>query len=961
METAVGTGGTVDQKIAVETSRAQNAESALGGRVTTLETAVGSGGSVDSRIAAAKAEIKGNATSACDTLGEAEALISAEKTRAQATEQSITTTVTSRLDTQDAEIALLNGAEVIVVEDHTQVSSPDPQKIYREIGTSSYTDWMNQGSGWKAIATYTPGIEDEPTAGSNNLVKSGGIAKYTDQINFNLEDTLSQPIRMSSGYIVCNGAVGSVVNLTPVSHNTYKYSIVPCNPKDVFYIKGKGGESDRLYCFIDADNKIINNSGPRTEWSTYNFVITPDNAAKIIINDETGQAISYHGIKFTQSYGMISQETIAVPNVIMPFFKNSTQLSFEQGYIYTNVNVGSIVDLTPQPSSSTCYCILNCNQEDYFNLNDTYGGRDARLYCFLDADNRVLAVAPPNIYLWNVYSSIIKAPKHSAKVIFQTRLEDSGTVHILNKRDIIGSHSFDVYCSSEATFTDNSVTLKMCIGIVGDIYVVHSIYEQGSPIQAPITFTFNENGYLVYKPSTGKARIVTSYSSIEYDDLIWLYYKDGKIIGGLLYPNYISYKVSLNEDSWSTVKKRAKQLATIEWTAKNPIANITSSTGISAGKHIGIPYTSCMEVDKFVGWDVTLKTFITAANNPYSLLYTEDLKRNISGYGFTYHGNRDTIGGYMGIVCNIFALYSTCLPIPYDTGNWDYLRRVGIFNKLNTQDFKYAEIGDLIWEPGHASVVTDVTKDYNGDVINIMWAESVNDFPYTHSMTTSQANNRLSESGGIIYRINGINKYLSYERSPFVSTIDESIDQYTYNNDICTFGGDYAAFREGQIIYLNYNLSEVGDWDSVEIYKNDTLVDTLNIDPSIHEIDLTSLNLEYGKYKARMKSGSNYSDYTYFEIIETSVSLSYIGSTMKVEFSSANGNPDYLRLCTIDGGPICIIPIHSEDAAKGFVEFNPFYYINRQGYSSVQGGTYLKVHFSGEYGCVTNEPILTNL
>lgn len=202
LETAVGTGGTVDQKIAVEKNRAQNAESALGGRVTTIENAVGSGGSVDSRIAAAKTEIKGSATSACDTLGKAEALISAEATaranavsaeasRAQAAEQSITTTVTSRLDTQDAEIALLNGAEVIVVEDHTAVSSPDPQKIYREIGDSSYTDWMNQtgnADDWKAIATYNPGIEDVPTAGSNNLVKSGGVVKYIDNLRITYND-----------------------------------------------------------------------------------------------------------------------------------------------------------------------------------------------------------------------------------------------------------------------------------------------------------------------------------------------------------------------------------------------------------------------------------------------------------------------------------------------------------------------------------------------------------------------------------------------------------------------------------------------------------------------------------------------------------------------------------------------------------------------------------------------------
>ena len=112
VQEAIGTEGSVDSRIAAavnvektraeraestlttnlgnEVTRATNAENALDGRVDTLEEAVGTGGSVDSRIStavnAAKSEIKGNATSACDTLGEAEALISAEATRAQAAE-----------------------------------------------------------------------------------------------------------------------------------------------------------------------------------------------------------------------------------------------------------------------------------------------------------------------------------------------------------------------------------------------------------------------------------------------------------------------------------------------------------------------------------------------------------------------------------------------------------------------------------------------------------------------------------------------------------------------------------------------------------------------------------------------------------------------------------------------------------------------------------------------------------
>lgn len=73
-------------------------------------------------------------------------------------------------------ISRLNGNDVIPVADHTAVVSPVIDKIYREQGETTYTDWMYYDNTWYEIATYEfPGIDDEPTLGSSNLVKSGGI------------------------------------------------------------------------------------------------------------------------------------------------------------------------------------------------------------------------------------------------------------------------------------------------------------------------------------------------------------------------------------------------------------------------------------------------------------------------------------------------------------------------------------------------------------------------------------------------------------------------------------------------------------------------------------------------------------------------------------------------------------------------------------------------------------------
>lgn len=312
----------------------------------------------------------------------------------------------------------------------------------------------------------------------------------------------------------------------------------------------------------------------------------------------------------------------------------------------------------------------------------------------------------------------------------------------------------------------------------------------------------------------------------------------------------------------------------------------------------------------------------------------------------------------MGIVCNIFGLYAIGYPIPYDTGNWKSLAKKGIFKVKSAQKAEYFQIGDIIVEPGHCNVITDVLREGNS-VMSVEWSESKPPFPVANRYTVAEANSRLQTRRGIIYRLSVPCNY--YEKSEFVAVIDEILSgSYSYNNDICTFAGDYAVFREGQKIYLNYNLDTVKAWTGVQLYKDDVLIDTLTIDTSEHEIDLTGLNLEYGDYKARMTDGSNYSDYTYFYILQTDVSVTYNeDGTMTVDFGSSNGTPLFLRLCKIDGGPIGILPLTEDEVRDGSVTFNP--QDLQQGYDLVHNGTYLKVYFSSEYGRVTNEPILTNI
>ena len=157
--------------------------SSIKGRVKSLEAAVGTGGSVDSRISkavnAAKSEIKGNATSACDTLGEAEAKINANTT-------AISNEATARTNAVNAEATRAQAAEQLLQEQYNALTQSDiivgalpasgtKNKIYRVPGTNSYSDYMWNGSSWVLMATYDNVTDRIPTHGSDNYVKSSGV------------------------------------------------------------------------------------------------------------------------------------------------------------------------------------------------------------------------------------------------------------------------------------------------------------------------------------------------------------------------------------------------------------------------------------------------------------------------------------------------------------------------------------------------------------------------------------------------------------------------------------------------------------------------------------------------------------------------------------------------------------------------------------------------------------------
>lgn len=414
------------------------------------------------------------------------------------------------------------------------------------------------------------------------------------------------------------------------------------------------------------------------------------------------------------------------------------------------------------------------------------------------------------------------------------------------------------------------------------------------------------------------------------------------------------------------VQKKAEQFAGLKWTPISAVPKNTSSTATNktfpANTQVtGLPYSSVKELDKYVGKDVSIHTFMTAVNNPYSLLYTENVSGNhsASAWGKTYHGVN--CASYYGQVCSQFVAACQGGAIDYATETYPWVDKKwhGVV-KVFDQSAQGAMVGDLFWKSGHCRLIYAVKKNASGEVTDIRIAEST----YTNSIinnaiTATAFNNEIKNDGCIIYRPLWLYRNIDYVPSPYVAVRDETPQTVTYNDDICTFAGDKACFREGDTVAINYNLKSVGAWTAMELYKGTTLLDTITIDASEHIVDLTSRNLTYGKYKARMTDGMNYSDYTEWEILQADVTFVNNGDITTITPVSANGKAVAVKVCVQSGSTSAMRELTEDEQNAAsfdidFVSLNASQMPN-DGIVGVSG-LYLKVYFQGEFGRVTNFP-----
>ena len=463
--------------------------------------------------------------------------------------------------------------------------------------------------------------------------------------------------------------------------------------------------------------------------------------------------------------------------------------------------------------------------------------------------------------------------------------------------------------------------------------------------------------------------------------------------------------IQVDENGWElpatlqqlNAQKKAEQLCNIKWKPKYNVPSKISPYYYDANvEQTSIPYSSNNdEGTKKVGVNLSIHTFMTAVNNPYSLLYTECINNETrfanptkaSAWGKDYTKSSNGYAYYGTVCCGLTSSVENSPIVWNNTEINNYLKTNGLYIQIcpiGTVDFNLLQIGDVADNTTHSFLVYGLHRDANGNVDKVMIAESSSAIgrgkcKISTYNTREAFVNRVNESRNpfTLFRYVKLWNNTDYEPSEFVPLTDrgETATEVTRNDAICTFAGDKATFRSGDLVVINYNINgtQPHDWTKIKVYKDDVLLGDGEYTLAEAEATLedfytkngedTSLNgfnvisqhnhalvlgneLAEGMYKACMSDGINDSDFTYWEVIPNTITV------VEQDYDSYKVNVSGGFLEAIYVGNAYYLPTYDEQATNEFI-IHPIALMQAWGLS--YDGIDVRVKLKGKYGSVMTD------
>ena len=220
----------------------------------------------------------------------------------------------------------------------------------------------------------------------------------------------------------------------------------------------------------------------------------------------------------------------------------------------------------------------------------------------------------------------------------------------------------------------------------------------------------------------------------------------------------------------------------------------------------GMIYSSVRKHEKFIGYNVSPETYVTALSNPNSVLYTKP-----------QHGMGRSMFSYYGTVCSSFVSYVLNLPFRLPCSRWP--------SHPGVQEIAYTapevlQLGDIVLNPkAHIAIITDLQRDVHGNVHLITISESTPPQCVATTFTPEQLQGGWLDRGFRIFRYEKIHE-VPYTPDPFIPMEgDPYLECPGINTTFMTDFGNKANYMLGEAV--EFSVFESG-WTEIRITGPET-------------------------------------------------------------------------------------------------------------------------------------------
>lgn len=339
-------------------------------------------------------------------------------------------------------------------------------------------------------------------------------------------------------------------------------------------------------------------------------------------------------------------------------------------------------------------------------------------------------------------------------------------------------------------------------------------------------------------------------------------------------------------------KKAAEYGATMSRLKWTPVADGMPMRGGYFQKGVeytGVPYSSVKSEGRYIGFDIYLKTFLAAVQNPDSVLYTENLT-----------GKVVSAECYYGKVCSSYTSYAL------QCGIWNLswfhgpTHRQGV-ELLNPQDGRSAQVGDVIFRPAvkagkgsHIELVTEIFRDDDGEVTHVRVEESTPPVMKNTKYDVAGFNAHIGSRNRELYRITDLNAWRESNRADsfLFPNYEEDAADPVINRVLLVDRGDWVPYFKGQTVRFNIMDKDAQGVNSLVIERNGRVVETID-QPGIGVIQRQSLKC--GDYTAYcLMNDDSKSQAVEFAVCDLGFSLPHeevrIGEAWEIDIRSENMN-----------------------------------------------------------------------